>query len=189
MADPMMKRASPFDSPVTDAARDGVTLAEVPRGTLWQVAAWPETFAAVEAALAKACGCKAPTPGRASVGKDDRLLIRVEPLKWWVIGPEGADCPLQPDPEDGAWLDMSHDQAAIAIEGHGAAELLKRFVSIDLREGTFPDLSFATTQAHHMITRVLRRDVGAEPRFEVMVMRSYADNLREILAHHLHRLG
>ncbi len=42
---------------------------------------------------------------------------------------------------------------------------------------------------HHMITRVLRRDAGEVPRYEVMVMRSYADDLREIAAHHLAHFG
>ncbi|MEO1492696.1 MAG: sarcosine oxidase subunit gamma [Pseudomonadota bacterium] len=189
MADQTMDRASPFAEPIADAARHGVTLTAVPRGSLWQIAAWPDSFGEIETALAKTCGCAAPAPGRAVKTEDDRLLIRVEPLKWWVVGPDGAECPLSPDPEQGAWLDMSHDQAGIAVEGKGADELLKRFVSIDLRERAFPDLSFATTQAHHMITRVLRRDLAGTPRYEVLVMRSYGDNLHEILAHHLHRLA
>jgi heterotetrameric sarcosine oxidase gamma subunit len=83
---------------------------------------------------------------------------------------------------------MSHDQAGIAVEGADAAELLKRLVSIDLREHAFPDLSWATTLAHHMITRVLRRDRGT-PCYEVMVMRSYADDLHGLLGHHLAHFG
>ena len=75
-----------------------------------------------------------------------------------MVGPDGAECPLTPGPEHGAVLDMSHDQAGIAVEGEDAAELLKRLVPIDLRERAFPNLSYATTLAHHMITRVLRRD-------------------------------
>ena len=184
----MVERASPFAADVSGTAA-GVTLSAVPRGSLWQVACWPETYGKIEAELAKACGTEPPPPGRASSASDDRLLIRVEPLKWWIIGPDGADCPLRPGPDRGAWLDMSHDQAAIAIEGADAGELLKRMVSLDLREAAFPDLSFATTQMHHMITRVLRRDQNGTPRYEIMVMRSFADDLREIAAHHLHHFG
>lgn len=180
----MADRASPFATDIAGSA-DGVTIAAVPRGSLWQVAAWPESFATVEANLAKACGCAAPMPGRAIETGDHRLLIRIEPLKWWIIGPDGADCPTRPDPDQGAWLDMSHDQAAISLEGEAADEVLKRMVSLDLREPSFPDLSFASTSMHHMITKVLRRDRDGTQRFEVMVMRSYADNLREIVEHHL----
>jgi len=75
------------------------------------------------------------------------------------------------------------------IEGEHAAELLKRMISIDLRPAAFPDLAYATTEMHHMITRVLRRDAGGTPRYEVMVMRSYADNLHEIVAHHMAHFG
>ena len=179
----MVERASPFAVTV-QGDRAGITISAPPRGSLWQVACWPEAFGAVEADLAKACGCDAPAPGRMSVTADGRLLIRVEPLKWWIMGADGADCPLQPGPDQGAWLDMSHDQAAITIEGADAAELIKRLVSIDLREAAFPDLSFATTEMHHMITRVLRQD-GETPRYQIWVMRSYADFLREAVEHHL----
>ena len=184
----MVERASPFSTEVTGTARD-VTVAPVPRGSLWQVAAWPDTFTAIEARLAEACSCAAPAPGRAIQTSDGRLLIRTEPLKWWVMGADGAECPLTPGPDEAVILDMGHDQAGIALTGDGAVEVLKRMVSIDLRDGAFPDLAFATTQMHHMITKVLRRDADGSRSYQVMVMRSYGDDLREIVEHHLHSIG
>lgn len=183
----MVERASPFAAAVV-AERAGIRLSPLARGSIWQVACWPDSFDEMEGELAAAFRAEAPAPGRVAVGPDDRLLIRVEPLKWWIIGPDGADCPLTPGPDRGAVLDMSHDQAGIAVEGAQAAELLKRLVPIDLRERAFPNLSYATTLAHHMITRVLRRDRGT-PCYEVMVMRSYADDLHGLLAHHLAHFG
>lgn len=183
----MADRASPFAAAVAES-HAGIRLSALPRGSIWQVACWPETFDETEGQLAAAFGCGAPAPGRAAATRDDRLLIRIEPLKWWIIGPDGAECPLAPGPDRGAVLDMSHDQAGVAVEGAEAAELLKRLVSIDLRERAFPDLSYATTLAHHMITRVLRRDRGT-PCYEVMVMRSYADDLHGLLSHHLAHFG
>ena len=184
----MVDRASPFAADLAGAAQ-GVTLSAVPRGSLWQVACWPETFNEIEGALTEACGCPAPAPGRMAVTGTGGLLIRTEPLKWWVTGEDGADCPLTPSPDHGAWLDMSHDQAAIALQGENAAEILKRMVSLDLRDAAFPDLSFASTQMHHMITKVLRRDRDGQAAYQVMVMRSYADDLREIVQHHLHNFA
>lgn len=184
----MAERASPFAAEVSGEA-NGLTLSAVQRGSLWQVAAWPETFAEVEAALTKACKCDAPAPGKIVPGSNGRDVIRTEPLKWWIRGKDGAACPLKLKPAAGAWLDMSHDQAGLAIEGAQASELLKRMVSLDLRDAAFPDLTFASTQMHHMITKVLRKDAGDAPRYEVWVMRSYADDLREIAEHHLHHFG
>ena len=184
----MAERASPFAAAVEGAAQ-GVSIREVPRGSLWQVACWPGTFGEIEAALASECGCAAPAPGRMVETADGRLLIRTEPLKWWIAGPDGAACPLTPSADHGAWLDMGHDQAGVEITGENAVELLKRMVSLDLRDAAFPDLSFASTQMHHMITKVLRRDSDGVPGYQVWVMRSYADDLREIAAHHAHNMG
>lgn len=183
----MVERASPFAEPVA-GDRAGITLAEVPRGSLWQVACWPESFSAVESALAAACGRPAPGPGRMVRTAGGRWLVRVEPLKWWIIGPDGGECPVTLDAEQGTCLDLSHDQAGIAIAGAEAVELLKRLVSLDLREAAFPNLSFATTEMHHMITRVLRNDDDG-PRYQIWVMRSYADTLREAVQHHLAQFG
>lgn len=180
----MAERASPFASAVHEH-RAGVRLSALPRGSIWQVACWPESFEDVAAALVQTLGCEAPEPGRGISTSDARLLIRVEPLKWWVLGPDGAECPLRPGAVQGAWLDLGHDQAGIAVEGERAAELMQRLVSLDLRERSFPDLSCAATIAHHMITRVLRRDMDGVPRYEVLVMRSFADELHGLLAHHL----
>ena len=184
----MVERASPFTVEVAGSAQD-VAIEAAPRGSLWQVAVWPDQLAKIEQALAAACACEAPRPGRVTVSGDDRLLIRVEPLKWWVLGADGARHPLALAPEHGAVLDMSHDQAGIIVSGPNASELLKRMVSVDLRDAAFPDLSFASTQMHHMILKVLRRDRGGMPAYQVMVMRSYADDLREIVAHHLEHFG
>ncbi|MEM7211982.1 MAG: hypothetical protein AAF479_08820 [Pseudomonadota bacterium] len=184
----MVERASPFAAEV-EGSKAGIAVSAVPRGSLWQVACWPERFPAVEKRLSKALGIDAPAPGSVAVAGDGRLLVRVEPLKWWVLGDDGAECPHQPDAKDGAWLDMSHDQAAVQVTGENAAELLKRMVSVDLRKDAFPDLSFASTTVHHMFLKVLRQDQGESPSYRLMVMRSYADDLREMVAHHLHRFG
>ena len=183
----MAERASPFSMDVT-ATCAGVSMAACDRGSLWQIAAWPDTFQRIEAELAVACGADVPAPGRIVTTGDGRRLIRVEPLKWWIMGADGAPCPMEIDAEDGASLDLSHDQAGIQLSGPNAAEILKRMVSIDVRDHAFPDGSFATTHMHHMITRVLRADADG-PRYEVMVMRSYADDLAEIAAHHIQHFG
>lgn len=184
----MAERSLPFAVEVA-GDRAGIRLSALPRGSLWQIACWPEGHEEVRDALASALSCEAPPPGRVARAPDGRLLVRVEPLKWWVFGPDDADCPVTPGPDRGAWLDMSHDQAGISVAGENAAELLKRLLPIDLRERSFPDLSYAATMAHHMITRVLRHDEDGAPCYRVLVMRSYADVLRQTLEHHLAQFG
>ncbi|MEL6999521.1 MAG: hypothetical protein AAFP68_14755 [Pseudomonadota bacterium] len=184
----MVERASPFAGTV-QTGRSGIEVSAPERGSLWQIACWPETFSSIETDLAQVCGCAAPGPGEAVKTVDGRFLIRIEPLKWWVLGEDGADCPLKPEAEAGAWLDMSHDQAAIDVGGSHARDLLKRMVSFDLRDTAFPDLRFGSTTLHHMFLKVLRHDDGGTPRYRLMVMRSYADDLREIVAHHLRHFG
>ncbi len=184
----MAERASPFSAKVMGGG-DKISLSAPDRGSLWQIACWPKTAGAVEKQLAKAVGAKAPAPGKVSVAGDGRLLVRIEPLKWWVLGADDAECPYEPAADDGVFLDMSHDQVAIDVTGPEAAELLKRMVSIDLREAAFPDLSFASTTVHHMFLKVLRQDRDGVPNYRLMAMRSYADNLREVVSHHLHQYG
>ncbi len=167
------------------AGGPGVTLSLPPRGSLWQVAPWAGTFDAVAAKLAAALGAEAlPAPGRMAAA-GDRLVAHVEPLKYWVMGPDGAECPLALDPEEGATLDLSHNDSAVRVTGPKAADLIARLCPIDLRERSFPPMSFASTQAHHMITRVLR----TEAFYEVWVMRSFAQDMWELLTHHAEQFG
>jgi len=184
----MAERASPFADEILGAA-EGVRMEALARGSVWQVAAWGGTFGDVESALAEACGCDAPSPGRAVPTADGRLLIRTGPLVWRIAGPDGADCPLKPEPDRGSWLDMGHDQAGLALAGPNAAEALKRLVPIDLREAAFPDLAFATTALHDVVVQVLRRDADGLPRYEISAGRSCADHLHGIVAQCLRRFG
>jgi len=184
----MAERASPFADEIVGAAK-GVRMEPLARGSVWQVAAWGGTFGEVESALAKACGCDAPSPGRAIPTADGRLLIRTEPLVWRIAGPDGADCPLKPEPDRGSWLDMGHDQAGLAqVDRNQALERLGRFRP-GKREAAFPDLAFATTALHDVVVQVLRRDADGLPRYEISVGRSCADHLYGIVAQCLRRFG
>ncbi len=60
----------------------------------------------------------------------------------------------------------------VTIDGLIAAVPGADWAALDLREAAFPDLTFASTQMHHMITKVLRRDRDGAARYEVWVMRS-----------------
>ena len=169
----MVERTSPLAgvlapglSGLVGEAGPGVRLSTRTDLSLWQVAAWPETAAAVAARLQGEAGA----------------VVRVGPLKWWVIDGGRPAFPV----EEAVTVDLSHDQTPIRIAGRDAEALLSRIVALDLRESAFPVGAFAATGGHHMMLKLRRADTDA---FELFVMRSFARNLWETLESHAIQFG
>ncbi len=155
------------------AGEPGVTLREVRELALHQIAAWPETLAAVGTAAAETVGAAAaPGPGKAVVGQTGTLL-RIEPLKFWIFGL--APSPLAAD--QGATLDLSHSRSHLRISGPEAATLLNRFLPLDLRPTAFPAGSVASTAFHHVGVTLWHSEAG----FELFLPRGFALSLWEML--------
>jgi heterotetrameric sarcosine oxidase gamma subunit len=151
----------------------GVVLSEVRDLTLHQVAAWPETLAAVGAKAAANVGAgAAPGPRLAATGPQGALL-RIEPLKWWIL--EAAAPALAP--EEGATLDLSHSRTHLRISGPEAAALLNRHLPLDLRPGSFPIGSVASSVFHHVGVTLWHSEEG----FELFLPRGFALSLWEML--------
>lgn len=164
------------------ADHTGVTLSEISDLQLKQIAAWPDTLMAVGAKAAAVAGCDAaPKPGKSAVGSKASLL-RIEPLKWWLLG--DAELP-ELNAEEGAVLDLSHSRTCIRIEGECAAELLNRHLPLDLREASFTDGSVASTAFHHVGVTLLRRNGG----YELFVPRGFAVSLWELLVESAEQFG
>lgn len=160
----------------------GVTLSEISDLQLRQIAAWPDTLMAVGAKAAEVTGCDAaPKPGKSAVGSKASLL-RIEPLKWWLLG--DAELP-ELSAEEGAVLDLSHSRTCIRIKGEYAAELLNRHLPLDLREASFTDGSVASTAFHHVGVTLLRRNGG----YELFVPRGFAVSLWELLVESAEQFG
>lgn len=163
-----------------------IILSEVEGFTLIQIAAWPETVAKVGRAVAKSAGLtKATGPGSIKVGKISGLL-RAEPLKWWLIG-EGEQVKIAPDlaAKDGCVLDISHSRAWVKIHGEKSPDLLNRFLPIDLRGGSFPSGSVATTAFHHAGVTLWREN----DEFNLLLPRSFAVSLWEMLEESAKQFG
>src|SRR6056300_544982 len=65
--------------------KPGVCIEEVSVASLIQISSWPDTVPDTEKVAAKSAGLRAaPGPGQVRIGKKSNLL-RIEPLKWWVI--------------------------------------------------------------------------------------------------------
>jgi heterotetrameric sarcosine oxidase gamma subunit len=159
--------------PVDSDGKIGVLLQEVPDLNLWQVAAWPDCLAEIGQKTADAIGVEeAPGPGRAAM-QGNQALLRVEPLKFWVIG---ASAP-QILPSSGAILDLSHSRTHVRVAGPEAQILLNRYLPLDLREPSFTSGAVASTVFHHIGVTLWRSPSG----FELFLPRSFALSLWELL--------
>ena len=164
------------------SGQTGVTLTEVKNLQIKQVAAWPDTVAAVGAKAAAAVGCSdSPGPCKSSSGSHG-VLIRIEPLKWWILG--DAELPELTSAE-GATLDASHSRTCVRVEGANAKDLLNRFLPIDLREGSFADGDVASTAFHHVGITLIRRGDA----YELFLPRGFALSLWELLVESAEQFG
>ena len=100
-------------------------------------------------------------------------MLRVEPLKWWLLGLE----PPELDVEQGVLLDLSHSRTRMRVSGPRAAELINRHLPLDLRDASFPQGSVASSAFHHVGVTVWRSSLG----FEMFLPRGYAMSLWEML--------
>lgn len=146
----------------------GVTLAEMRIESLWQIAAWPDSLAEAGRRVANAAGVEgAPGPGLSAVAAG-RLLLRTEPLKWWLIGaapPEMGG--------SGTRLDLSHARTGLRVEGPAAGAVMARLAPLDFRSPAFAEGRVATAPIHHIGVTIRRGAAG----FELYIPRSYARSL------------
>ena len=105
--------------------------------------------------------------------KNQLSLLRIEPLKWWIVNQKISDLSI----DDGTFLDLSHSRTLIRISGQDAATLLNRHLPIDLRELSFPVNSVANTVLHHAGVTLWKSNHG----FELFLPRAYALSLWEVL--------
>jgi heterotetrameric sarcosine oxidase gamma subunit len=155
----------------------GVVLSEIRRFALTQIAAWPETAAATGADVARAAGCHAaPGPGQMAAGPKATLL-RVEPLKWWLIEQTASEIQLRLPIQAGAVLDLSDSRTWIHLDGSAAGPLLSHFLPLDLREAAFPCGAVASSAFHHVGVTLWRVRSG----FNLLLPRSFAASLWELL--------
>jgi heterotetrameric sarcosine oxidase gamma subunit len=163
----------------------GVTLSEVGSFGLVQVSAWPESLLAIGKEAARLAGCdEAPGPGQATAGANGTLL-RVDPLKWWLISRQSPATRLFLAAGDGAVLDLSSSRTWVTLSGPDAAGLLNRFLPLDLSDRAFPPGSSASTAFHHIGVTLWRDDEG----FNLLLPRSFAASLWEMLTESAAQFG
>jgi sarcosine oxidase subunit gamma len=162
----------------------GVRLSERRLGSIWLIAGWPDRLPQAGAAAARAAGvAAAPGPGASASGAGGTLM-RVEPLKWLLIGEHEIPRPAL-EPADGTLLELSHARTVIHVSGPRAAELMARMVPLDLRPAKFPEGSVAASVLHHVGVTVLARGGG----FDLLVPRSFGLAVWEMLVESAAQFG
>jgi len=156
---------------VDDTGNAGVILREVPDLLLQQVAAWPDTMDEVGKQLAKAIGARAVAGPRSSVSGSNGAMLRIEPMKWWLVGVAAPEF----DAEKAVTLDLSHARTRVCVSGEDAVEFLNRHFPLDLRKASFPEGAVASSATHHVGVTLWRSPDG----YELFMPRGFALSLWE----------
>ncbi len=157
----------------------GVVFAEIRDIGPWQVAAWPQTLAAVAVRLAALTGAETvPGPLQAVAGPNG-TVARIRPLVFWLThaGEAAVTQAMDIDAETGSALDLSHSRTVIRIEGPRARDLLNRGLPLDLSPDAFPAGAFAATALHQVGVHLHNRGSG----YDLFVPRGFALSIWELL--------
>ena len=156
-----------------DHPEPNIRLSELKNLNLYQVGFWPETLLAVQTQLASLIGIETiPKPGK-SIVRADTALLRIEPLKIWVVG---KTIPLF-ETDEGVSLDLSHSRTNVWISGRDATKLLNCFLPVDLRDSSFPVGSIISTAFHHVGVTMWR----TQGYYQLFIPRGFALSLWELL--------
>jgi len=164
-----------------DSGKTGVVLRESPDLLLHQVAVWPESIDAVGKTLAQLIGAKTVAGPCSSVSGDNGAMLRIEPMKWWLVGIAVPEF----DAEQAVTLDLSHSRTRLCVSGDDAAEFLNRHFPLDLREASFPVGSVASSATHHVGVTLWRSQDG----YELFIPRGFALSLWEGFVESAHQFG
>jgi sarcosine oxidase gamma subunit len=150
-------------------------MSATPRCGLWGLGA--------EAAF-RALGYSIPLSGEAALQNDRALLCRLGGRHFLALSDARAS-PVTFAASGFAvapqCCDTAHEHATadLLVVGERARRLMAHFASLDLRDRSFPNLSFAMTMLLSVDALVVRWDIGAIPAFRVFVDASLATTLAE----------
>ena len=173
----MAKRSSALESnyPVGINATNNesrLLLSEIKNLQLTQVAACPDFINKVGSDIANHLNLNEYALPNKAIVKNSVVMMRIEPLKWWIIG---SEVPMLSS-DDGTLLDLSHSFTNLEISGPSASLFLNRHLPLDLREKYFPVNSVASSAIHHVSVKLWRSDTG----YHLFIPRGFALSLWEI---------
>ena len=150
-----------------------LTFQEIRDLDIKQIAAWPSTIESVDLKLANVIDTINAPGFNQTLSKKDKHILRIEPLKWWIIGIGNFEI----QSEEGAIIDLSHAFTVIEIKGDNVKNFFNRHLPLDLRDKIFPINSIASSAIHHVSVKIWRTDKG----YRLFVPRGFALSIWEIL--------
>jgi heterotetrameric sarcosine oxidase gamma subunit len=162
-----------------------LVLSERPLGTLIQIAGWPGGFETAAGAVLKALGFDGVGGYGVAQSSGDALAFRIAPERVLIRLPARTawdKAAANLDPAATPVLDFSHARTVIGIDGAAAADLIARFLPIDLHDSVFGPGRFALSGLHAVPVMLHRRaDGGAGPAFELYAPYTWAASVWESL--------
>lgn len=167
------------------AGSSGISVSEIQSFTLTQFTAWADAMPQAGTDIAHRAGCSAPAaPGLSTEGIAGRLL-RVEPLRWWLVGNE----PFAPSGDAAGRthtvVDLSHSRVLLRLSGQSTAELLNHYLPLDLRNAHFQQGHVACSAIHHVGVTLWRDAAG----FNLLIPRSFAVSVWSLLVESAKQFG
>ena len=159
----------------------GIVFYENKNLILHQVSAWPDSLVSVGEKVSSELNLEMyPQPCKA-VQSTDVAMLRIEPLKWWILGSTINTMPI----EKGSTLDISHSRTHLKITGDKTKIFLNRFLPIDFREHSFPVNTVASTTFHHVGVTIWR----SKNYYEIFIPRAFASSLWELMLESASQFG
>ncbi|MEL6206383.1 MAG: sarcosine oxidase subunit gamma [Pseudomonadota bacterium] len=157
----------------------GSVLSEATPSALFLIQPFPGQAARVTDALISAYGVPFPGPGETArtAQVEIRWAGRAQALLFATNAPGGLG-------DAAAATDVSDVYARLLLTGAAGADILARFVPIDLSPSAFPSGATAKTLLNHIPAHVTSLADG----FEIMVMRSFAHTAFHEIAEAMTRL-
>lgn len=148
----------------------------------------PANAAFMQAAEA-ALGVGLPVGANTRVSAGDVTVLWLGPDEWLVVGPPGNDTRMEKQlsdavaPQGGYVTDIGESRTVIAVSGVKARDVLAKGCPLDLHSLVFGQDACAQSLVGNVNVALYRAATGPDdpPRFELIVVRSFADFLWRFL--------
>jgi heterotetrameric sarcosine oxidase gamma subunit len=162
----------------------GVALVERMGFQMVQVSTWPTTSDGVSQILAHILGVRPPEQPNTVSSRDPIKIFWFAPNRWLVVRPAKSHPDLaseltQPLPANSAAVvELGAGRCIFTVSGPRSRDILAKQLPIDLSKSRFP----AGRCAHSAIAHIgVLVHAESEDAFEILVYRSYARHLWEVL--------